>query len=179
MNRTLYAVLALALTASSTANALASEPSLRTSGFDVGVIRLLQPDWLFGQRTNAKALAMTMNAIEESLSAYANERPNAVSIDSCATYVAVRSQRKIKTWTQCGGKDYREIDAFIADRIKPDQIAPVKQGSLILSIHGMDSDSENLDVKLTPGEWQQAARRNSPENGSLEMEQLVNLVWPE
>lgn len=157
----------------------ADNPPQRTSGFDVAVVRLLQPDFLFGQRSNAQELSVTIKAVETPLSAYAAGQPNPDFIDSCVAYIAIRANRRLKTWTQCEGNDRREIDAFMAANVGPEKIASVSQGSLIFSIHGYDSNPSNLDVRLTPSEWQNAAKKsNLPEGSGLEMEQLVDLAWP-
>lgn len=176
MHRTL---LAIALSMTSMVSLAASDQRPRTPGFDVNLMRLLQPDWLFGQRTKVEKLVVTTKAVQDLLTAYAAAYSQQDSIDSCSIYLAVRTGQQLKTWTVCKGQDRSEIDAFIAAKIPREKIAPVNDGTLILSIHGLDSSGDSLDVSLTPSAWQQAAKgANLPEGKGLEMEQLVNLVWP-
>jgi hypothetical protein len=164
----------------SIAPALADDSANRTKGFDTALVRLLQPDSLFAERGDAKALSNTIKAIQTALSAYGASRPDPDSIDGCAVYAAIRSGERLKTWTQCEGEDRREIDAFIGSRIDKKAIAPVSEGALILSIHGIDANPGNLAVDLMPSEWRKAAEKAGAgfEHG-LEMEQLIDLVWPD
>ncbi len=139
--------------------------------FEIAFLRLLQPEWLIEQRTTAEELAKTSKAVTAVVERWATAQPPGRNANACTVFLALRPQRRLKTWTVCAGgsapAEPAELDERIAKEVVGEEIAAVT-GLVVFSIHGSTAGESY------PKPWTEATRGEAMEIG-----QLVDSVWPD
>jgi hypothetical protein len=144
------------------------------SDYTASRIVMLQPDWLIGQRVEVLSLVDTIKAVQSAVSGYSGNGEDAAAIASCSIFVALRHPARLRTWSVCAGSDAPALDAHIARSVPVSAIGSVKEGSVIIELAAPDAPPAAGPGTL-PAQWRRVAEDHGE---TLEMEQLLNLVWP-
>jgi hypothetical protein len=155
-----------------TATATVSSPTAPPAAhvpFEIGSIRLLQPEALVDQRTTATELSKTIQAITAMARAWSLQVPGG---DACIVYVAIRPADRLKTWTVCKSADGATLDARVSSQVAAADIADVRGGTVVFSIHGKAAWASGLGAFHFPKAWDDAAKGES-----VEMTELADRAW--
>ncbi|HEY0503690.1 MAG TPA: hypothetical protein VGD42_09370 [Lysobacter sp.] len=145
------------------------------TGYRPSKIVMLQPSSLIGERVDVQPLADTLMAVQSAASSFRMEGKPDDWVNSCSIFLVLRPQSHLRTWSVCDGQDAPELDALIASSLPADAIATVREGSVILQLSAQGAPA-GPQVGTLPLAWQQVAQVHG--DAPLEMEQLVNQVWP-
>lgn len=166
------ATLMIALAAGSS---MAAEPPKGVE-YKASQLVMLQPERVIAQRVEVSPLVETIKAVQVVASGYRVEGKAPDWVRACSVFVAIRHPSQLRTWSVCDGADAPGLDAAIAAGVRETSIAPVKEGSVIVQLVAPDTSAATATGPgAVPGAWRAVAAGHE---GPVEMEQLLNLVWP-
>ncbi len=139
-------------------------------GFHLSSLALLQPQALFGKRVSVDDVVTLTDAIVATAGGWSSELDPAQNADACSVFVAVRPDRRLKTWTSCRSFDGTALDQRISGEVDGNRIPKVK-GLIVYAIHGKESGMDAF-----PDAWK-AALEGSKD--AVEISAIVDKVWPE
>ena len=138
-----------------------------------GII-LLQPEFVFEERKiNVSELSKYIDSVQTNISS------NLSSIKGSAisghVVIAVRMGGKSKAWIDFSEQDAKDIHAPIVSAVEDVKAFKVAEGTILFAISMSINGANAVSGMPMPVEWSNAM---SIQKESLEMEQLVDVVWP-
>lgn len=139
--------------------------------FEIGHVRLLQPEWIIEKRTTVQSLALTTNAVTAAISEWLRRHGDMTRADAFVVYVAIKPKRTFNVWAACAdgarADDVASLDDHLRRTVKAESVGDCTD-LVILSINGKNS------VDAIPPSWSNALR-----TGNIPIEALVERVWPQ